>query len=112
MQQMRPKNRLQLLPIELQLLIYEFSGEHRTKMKQLLQHLIQRDYKCSIVKEISKKNYYKTRCQFCGKSKIIFAEIYYHLHPFDYAFICSNSCDKKLRELYPYIYYLYGIYRN
>ena len=53
---MRPKNRLQLLPIELQLLIYEFSGEHRTKMKQLLQHLIQRDYKCSIVKEISKKN--------------------------------------------------------
>lgn len=109
---MQPKNRLQLLPIELQLLIYEFSGEHRIKMKQVLQHLIQRNYKCTIVKEISRKIYNKTHCQFCGKSKIIFAEIYYHLQPFDYTFICSNYCDKKFRELYPYIYYYCDIYRN
>lgn len=70
MQQSQTKNKLQLLPFDVQLLIYEFSGEHRDNMQNVLKYIKQRGLKRQLNERFVKNAIYK-----CVYTKRILGEI-------------------------------------
>lgn len=99
---MKKQTRFDYLPFELQMLVWEYTGEHQSKMKQVLKDLMQRNYRQQIIDQFNHTNGADLdRCDYCGKEKLVLADCGFYLHRLNNYFICSNSCDKKLRAENP-----------
>ena len=112
------KNMFKLLPIEVQNLIYEYSGNYRDIMKNVLQHIIQYGYKKLLNKTFTYTNYvtvcdnigrmrlkanavynYEVVCRNCiecNKRRIILENYHLSLH----SLLCSNKCKDKFLNQY------------
>ena len=92
------KNRMINLPIILQNLIFEYSGNYRTQMNKVLQelkqHANQREYKKQIIRRLKNDVVSVRQCTVCWLNNRIYCVNKYLIN--NSRFVCSKKCLCKL----------------